>query len=35
MFSVAAFHLIEAPGMRLGAKVAVAAARRFKMPVVD
>jgi peptidoglycan/LPS O-acetylase OafA/YrhL len=32
VFSVAAYHLIEAPCMRLGAKVAVAAARRFKMP---
>jgi peptidoglycan/LPS O-acetylase OafA/YrhL len=32
VFSIAAFHLIEAPFMRLGAKVASAAARRFKMP---
>jgi len=31
-FSVAAYHLIEAPGMRVGAKIAGAAARRFKMP---
>ncbi len=35
VFSVAAFHLIEAPCMKLGAKVAVAAARRFKMPEAD
>jgi peptidoglycan/LPS O-acetylase OafA/YrhL len=32
LFSIAAFHLIEAPFMRLGAKAAVAAAKRFKMP---
>lgn len=35
LFSVAAFHLIEQPCMRLGANVAVAAAKRFKMPVAD
>jgi hypothetical protein len=32
VFSIAAFHLIEAPFMRLGARVATAATRRFKMP---
>jgi peptidoglycan/LPS O-acetylase OafA/YrhL len=32
-FSLAAYHLIEAPGMRLGATVAGAVARRFPMPV--
>jgi peptidoglycan/LPS O-acetylase OafA/YrhL len=31
-FSIAAFHLIESPCMRLGAKAAGALARRFKMP---
>jgi peptidoglycan/LPS O-acetylase OafA/YrhL len=35
LLSVAAFHLIEAPFMMLGAKVANAAARRFKMPTAD
>jgi peptidoglycan/LPS O-acetylase OafA/YrhL len=31
-FSIAAFHLIESPGIRLGAKAASALAKRFKMP---
>lgn len=35
VFSVAAFHLIEQPCMRVGARVAVAAARRVKMPAAD
>jgi peptidoglycan/LPS O-acetylase OafA/YrhL len=34
-FSIAAFHLIEAPCMRLGAKAAVALANRFKMPTAS
>ncbi len=33
VFSLAAFHLIESPLMKLGAKAAVVAARRFKMPI--
>jgi len=32
-FSLAAYHLIEVPGRRLGAKAAAALARRFPMPV--
>jgi peptidoglycan/LPS O-acetylase OafA/YrhL len=32
VFSIGAFHLIESPGMRLGAKAAGALAKRFKMP---
>jgi len=35
VFSIAAFHLIEQPFMKLGAKVAVAAAKRFRMPQAD
>jgi peptidoglycan/LPS O-acetylase OafA/YrhL len=31
-FSIAAFHLIESPCMRLGAKAAGALAKRFKVP---
>ncbi len=34
-FSVAAFHLIEAPFMRLGAKAAIAVTKRFRMPTAD
>ena len=35
VFSVAAFHLIETPFMKLGARAAVAAAKRFRMPPSD
>jgi len=35
VFSIAAFHLIEAPFMRWGAKAAVAVAERFKIPAAE